>query len=140
MVTNETETTTPAAPAAGATASFTRVLTGADLALCALLAGQVDLSGDTQLSLEQAPRQPVPQTLLAATLSAAAAKLAGLSTITPIQTFQMRFIEQAYTDEPLRFTARTDEPDAAGALDVSVRLESADGRLLVESVTRFQTR
>ena len=140
MVTNETETTTPAAPAAGATASFTRVLTGADLALCALLAGQVDLSGETQLSLEQAQRQPVPQTLLAALLTAAAAQLAGLSAITPILTFQLRFVEQAYTDEPLRFTARTDETDASGAMAVSLRLESADERLLAESVTRFQTR
>ena len=139
-MTNETETTTPAAPAAGATASFTRVLSGADLALCSLLAGQVDLSGETQLSLEQAQRQPVPQTLLAALLTAAAAQLAGLSAITPILTFQLRFVEQAYTDEPLRFTARTDDPDATGAVSVNVQVESADGRLLVESVTRFQTR
>lgn len=139
-MTNETETTIPAALAAGATASFTRVLTGADLALCALLAGQVDLSGETQLSLEQAQRQPIPQTLLAALLTAAAAQLAGLSALTPILTAQLRFVEQAYTDEPLRFTARNGEPDAAGALAVSVWMESEDGRRLAEGVTRFQTR
>ena len=121
-------------------ASFTRVLTGADLALCALLAGQVDLSGETQLSLEQAQRQPVPQTLLAALLAAAAAQLAGLSPLTPILTFQLRFVEQTYTDEPVRFTARTSEPDATGALSVSVQMASEDGRLLAESAARFQTR
>jgi hypothetical protein len=140
MVTNETETTTPTTPADGAAASLTRVLSGADLALCALLAGQVDLSGDAQLSLEQTQRQPVPQTLLATLLATAAAQLAGISSLTPLLTVQLRFVEQAYTDEPLRFTARRGEPDAAGALDVSVRMESEDGRALAEGVTRFQTR
>jgi hypothetical protein len=140
MVTNETETTSTTAPVEGATANFTRILSGADLALCALLAGQVDLSGETQLSLEQAPRQPVPQTLLATLLTSAAAQLAGLSVFTPALTAHLRFIEQAYTDEPLRFVAASGEPDAAGALDVRVWLMSEDGRTLVESVTRFQTR
>ena len=139
-MTNETETTTPTTPAEGVAPSFTRVLSGADLALCALLAGQVDLSGDAQLSLEQTQRQPVPQTLLGTLLTTAAAQLAGLSALTPIITVQLRFVEQAYTDEPLRFTARRGEPDAAGALDVSIRMESEDGRALAEGVTRFLTR
>ncbi len=139
-MTNETEITTTDAPVAGAAPSFTRVLSGADLALCALLAGQVDLSGDTQLSLEQAQRQPIPQTLLAALLTAAATRLAELSPLTPILTAQLRFVEQAYTDEPLRFTARSGELDVTGALAVSVWMESADGRLLAEGVMRFQTR
>ncbi len=133
MVTNEIETTTPttsAAPAESDAFRFTRVLSDADLALFALMASQLDLSGEAQLSLESTPRQPVPQALLASLLTAAAIRLAGQPDYARVSSVALRFPEQAYTDEPLHISATYGAPDPDGALRVTVSLQSDDSRLL----------
>lgn len=140
MVTNDSATPGPAAPEdliTGAGATYLRVLSDADLALCALLVDQVNLSGEKELSLVEVPRQPAPQALLATLMTAVAGRLAGVSTLTPVLSVSLRFIEQAYTDEELRFVALDVTPDAAGALVVRLRVESADGRPLAEGVIHF---
>ena len=133
-MTNETDTTTITAsqdaPADGAASSFTRVLSDADLALFALMAGQLDLRGDVQLSLESEPHQPVPQALLAGLLTAAAVRLAGQPDHARVASAALRFTEQAYTDEPLRISGDVGERDPSGATQVAVSLHSDDGRLL----------
>lgn len=118
-----------------------RTLSSADLALYALLAGQVDLSGDVTLSLEEDHRQPVPPELLAALLTSAARRLASVSSFTPLESVTLRYIEQAYTDEPLRFArlgAPADQSDPTSP--ITIRLESADTRPLAEAIVRFQSR
>ncbi len=130
MVTNETDTTISAAPSAGASLSMTRVLSGADLALFALLAGQLDLRGEVQLSLESTSHQPVSQALLASLLTSAAIRFTGQSDFARVSNATLRFSEQAYSDEPLRISATYDPQDPTSAMRVAINLHSGDGRLL----------
>lgn len=133
-MTNETDTTTitasPETPTDDAPSSGVRVLSDADLALFALMAGQVDLRGEVQLSLESASRQPVPQALLAGLLTAAAARLVGQPDHARVASAALRFAEQAYTDEPLHISGEVGGADSTGATRVAVSLHSEDGRLL----------
>jgi hypothetical protein len=135
-VTNETDTASPATPLAKPAegAALTLTLSGADLALFALVAGQLDLSGEVQLSLENIPRQPVPQALLAGLLTAAAIRLAGQPSYARASSATLRFPEQAYTDEPLHISGVRGAPDPSGALPISVSLQSGDDRLLASGV------
>jgi hypothetical protein len=141
-VTNEAGIISPTTIEVDTQFEAVRTLSGADLALYALLAGQVDLSGDVSLSLEENHHQPVPQELLAALLTSAARRLAGVADLTPLASVSLRYIEQAYTDEPLRFTRFVD--DRATASDstnpITVRVESADARPLAEAVVHFLAR
>jgi hypothetical protein len=140
VVTNELDISDPTASEDGPESGLVRVLSSADVALSALLAGQVDLSGETSLSLEETPRQPAPAELLAVALTAAARRLAGVSADIPVESVTLRFIEQAYTDEPLCFAALDSAPDEADARAVMVRMESEEGRSLAEAAVRFQQR
>jgi hypothetical protein len=108
----------------------TRVLSDADLALFALLAGHLDLRGEVALSLEATARQPVPQALLAALLNTEALRAASQSPHARISSAALRFSEQAYTDEALHISASASAPDPSGALSVAVGIYSAEGRLL----------
>lgn len=114
----------------GMPSTTTRVLSDADLALFALLAGRLELRGDVTLSLEPTPRQPVPQALLAALLTAEALHAAGQSPHARVTSAALRFSEQAYTHEELRISASASAPDPTGALSVAVGVQSAEGRLL----------
>lgn len=134
MAPNESEAVSMDAPATSGALTYQRALSGADVALFALVAGQVDLSGETQLSLDDAPRQPVPQALLAGLLTAAAVRATGQSGASRVASAQFTFIEQAYTDEPLEIGAATGSPDSTGALSVTVTLQSEGGRPLARGV------
>jgi hypothetical protein len=136
-VTNDPGATSPAAPTGHGlqkSAATTRILSEADLAIFALLAGQLDLSGDVRLSLDPLPRQPVPQALLAALLTAEAVRVAGQSSHARVTSAALRYPEQAYTDAELRLSAQFGAPDPAGALHVTVEIHSEDERLLASGV------
>jgi len=134
MVSDQNYTTIPLSVAEIPAHGFTRTFSDADLALFALMAGQLDLSGEAHLSLDAIPRQPVPQALLSGLLTASAPRLAGQPDHTPISSATLRFIEQAYTDEPLYISGACDASDSTGALRVAVDLHSDDGRLLASGV------
>lgn len=130
MVTHEAEAPSLDAPGAADGESIMRVLSDADLALFALLAGRLDLSGPESLSLDATPRQPVPQALLAGLLTAEAARVAGVSNHARVISADLRFAEQAYSDQPLRISARAGQTDPTGALQITVSMYSEDGRTL----------
>jgi hypothetical protein len=127
---NTAITASPTAPTDGGALGGVRVLSGADVALFALMAGQVDLSGEAQLSFEATPRQPVPQALLTGLLTAAAVRLAGQPDHARVASATLRFVEQVYTDEPLRISGVAGDADPSGATQVAISLRSEDGRLL----------
>jgi hypothetical protein len=141
-VTNEAGIISPTTVEDDTRSDLVRALSGADLALYALLAGQVDLSGDVSLSLEESHHQPVPQELLAALLISAARRHAGVADFTPLASVSLRCIEQAYTDEPLRFTRLVgDHANPSDSTNpITLRVESADARPLAEAIVHFQTR
>ncbi|HEU0026745.1 MAG TPA: hypothetical protein VFQ25_06475 [Ktedonobacterales bacterium] len=136
---NPTIIASPAAPMDGGALSGARVLSGADVALFALMAGQLDLSGEAQLSFEASPRQPIPQALLTGLLTAAAVRLAGQPDHARVASVTLRFSEQAYTDEPLRISGAAGDADPAGAMRVAVSLHSEDDRLLASGEILIHT-
>lgn len=130
-MTNDPGATSPATPAGiHESAPLTRILSEADLAIFALLAGQLDLRGEVTFALEAIPRQPVPQALLGALMTAEAVRAAGQASHARVTSAALRYLEQAYSDEELRISAQIGAPDPAGALHVTVAIHSADARLL----------
>lgn len=118
----------------GATATLTRSLSEADLALFALVTGEAEVSPDARLATEPRFQRAAPPALLAALLAASAAQHADPPAWARFVSAEVRFIEPAYADDTVRASATITAIDTpSGALHVSALCESADGRRLAEA-------
>lgn len=126
------------AQAIGATATVTRTLSEADLALFALVTGAAEAPADEAqpnlgLAGEARYRQAAPPALLASLMTTSAAQHSERPAWARFLSAQIRFIEPAYTDDMVRAQATvTAVDDATGALRVSAHCESVEGRRLAE--------
>ncbi len=133
-VTNDEETHGEATAIVGATRTMTHSLSEADLALFALVMGEADLEPEAHLEGEPGAQRVAPAALLAAALTACAAQHSERPVLARFVSAQMRFIEPAYADVTMRTSATVtgvDEP--TGALRISARCETEDGRTLAEA-------
>jgi acyl dehydratase len=117
----------------GATATLTKQLSEADIALFVLVTGDAPLASDEPPDPRRQARQVAPLSLLSALLTNVAAHLAPRPAIARLihQTIQVR--EPAYTDDTVTATAEVVEYDRANhALAVRVRCDNHEGRRLAE--------
>ena len=134
----------------GATARLTRILSEADLALFALVMGEVDVTqpplmapapqtpSPEEASGEQSEageaRQAAPPALLAALLTSVAAQHSDDPAQARFLETQLRFHAPARVGEELLASATvTALDDATHALRIAARCEAADGRRLAEA-------
>ena len=118
----------------GATTTLTRSLSEADLALFALVMGAADLATDARLEAEPSYQRVAPSALLAALLTTSAAQHSERPLLARFISGQVRFFEPAYAEETVRASATVTGIDGAtGALRISARCETADGRSLAEA-------
>ncbi|MEO7002846.1 MAG: acyl-CoA thioesterase domain-containing protein [Ktedonobacterales bacterium] len=117
----------------GAVATLTKELSEADLALFLLVMGDGQLAAEEPPNPERQVRQQAPGALLAALLTAAAARHAARPQFAHVLSASIRFVEPAYTDDQLIATAELVAIDATTqALHVTAHCENQDGRRLAE--------
>lgn len=113
--------------------TLTKQLSEADVALFALVMGEIALDvNDPPIPARQA-RQIVPMALLAALLASAAARHASPPAGARLASERIRYIESAYTDDTLTATAEIVGYDAeTRSARIQAHCDNQDGRRLAE--------
>jgi len=145
-VANDEQAGAAAQGAIGATVTLTRTLSEADLALFALVMGEVDVTtqappaspaaeqAETDEQRAEQAQQTAPLALLAALLTSVAAQHSDQPAQARFLEARLRFHAPAYAGETLQASATvTGVDDATQALRVAARCVTSDGRHLAEA-------
>lgn len=117
----------------GATATVTKQISEADIALFELVTKDESLSADDPPNPVRQPRQPAPFALLAAFLAAAAARHAPRPTRARFEREAVRFAAPIYTDDTLSAVARVTAYDSASrSLHIAAHCDNQEGQRLAE--------
>lgn len=117
----------------GATASVTKQISEADVALFELVTEDVSLSADEPPAPVRQPRQPAPFPLLAAFLAAAAARHSPRPASARFEREVVRFAAPIYTDDTLSAVARVTAYDSAShSLHIHAQCHNQEGQRLAE--------
>lgn len=117
----------------GATATITKLISEADVALFELVTKDDTLSADEPPNPDRQPRQPAPFSLLTAFLAAAAARHSSQPAIARFEREVVRFAAPVYTDDTLSAVARVTAYDSAsGSVRIHVHCHNQEGLRLAE--------